>query len=750
MIKKESRKKPTVDRNAVYKRIRQSGVSGAIVLGAVCLALTMPLSASPAYAQMDNYTYYYNQAIEAYNAGQMTKAIESFEKSLPFASDISLGPVYNNIAATYISRAKYHLEKGDAQSAANDFRLSSFYIDYGWPEGVTQNQVHRQNKQTAQDNLKDFYRRMKIDPRDKKTHMELAKNLRLKGDFKAAIVEYGEVLKIDPKDTEAQKAMGDLFNVLNLPEKSAKYYQEAATTSSGGKGSDDIYVNLGTASYKNNDIDNAVIQFNKALEINPHNMAALNQLERIWHNEIKFNPTSVLGHANLASVLQKKKMYDQAMDQYKAAEHFANVRPGTSFDVKKLIRLNIGTLFQEKKDFRMALSAYDSVLAMDPQNKLAIYYKATLFKETGNVPGAIEGFNKVLAIEPGNEEAQKELFELITQHPDKNQMRADLKAYGDKYSSNALVQNRVGEIFHENKDYQNALYFYQRALALDSQQASTHANIGAVLQAMGREEDSLQAYRQAQELDPSNDTVNDLLASAQQNVGYNNFQKAVELQQQGQHREALTYLEKALESNPDSPEMIAAYGVSLQNLNELNKAIDQYQKAITKDSQNANYHYYLATAFHQKNDLGKARLEYEKALSLDSTLASAREALDSLAQAEASNSLNDAVEAFNKKQYPKAMSLIDKTLSHNGDNSIAHYYKGLIQEAQNNKTGAIVSYKAAVRYDPNFSDAYYAMALLMDEKNDKVGAKSAFQKFVQLAETEDDFVRYAKERLESL
>lgn len=730
--------------NQLFRRLHQPMM--AVLMG---LALTVPLGQQQAFAQMDNYTYYYNQAIEAYNAGKMTQALDAFEKSLPFAPEVSIAPVYNNIAATYISRAKYFMDKGDAQSAANDFRLAYYYIHYGWPEGMTQNQVHQENKETAKNNLKDFYRRMNIDPRDKKTHLELAKKLRLQGDFKAAIVEYGEVLNIDAKDAEAQKAMGDLFNVLNLPEKSAKYYEKAATAS-GGKGSDDIYVKLGTASYKNNDIDNAVVQFNKALEINPNNMAALNQLEHIWGNEIKFNPTSVLGHANLASVLQKKKMYDQALDQYKAAEHFANTQPNISFDIKKLIRLNIGTLFQEKKSFRDALSAYDSVLAYDPQNKLAIYYKATLFKETGNIPGAIEGFNKVLALEPGNEEAQKELFNLITQQPDKNQMRSDLKAYGDKYASNALVQNRVGEVFHENKDYQSALYFYQRALALDNTQASTHANIGAVLQAMGREEDSLEAYRKAQALDPNNNTVNELLSSAQQNIGYSNFQKAVELQQQGQHQQALSYLEKALKTNPDSPEMIAAYGVSLQNLNQLDKAIDQYQKAITRDSQNANYHYYLATAFHQKNDLGKARLEYEKALSLDNTLSSAKEALDSLAQAEASNYLNDAVEAFNRKQYPKAMTLIDKTLAQNGDNSIAHYYKGLIQEAQSNKAGAIVSYKAAVQYDANFSDAYYALALLLDEKNDKIGAKAAFQKFIQLAETEDDFVRYAKERLEAL
>ena len=173
-------------------------------------------------------------------------------------------------------------------------------------------------------------------------------------------------------------------------------------------------------------------------------------------------------------------------------------------------------------------------------------------------------------------------------------------------------------------------------------------------------------------------------------------------------------------------------------------------RAIAKKPDEATFHYYLATAYHQKKLTPQARQSYEKALALSPGMAEAQEGVDLLAQQEAGDKLQEAVNAFNSKKYPQALSLINQTLASNPQNAMAHYYKGLILNAQNKKPDAADSYRAAIQRDANFTDAYYALAILLDERNDKPGARQAFEKFVSLSSQEDDFVRYARERLDDL
>lgn len=725
-------------------------------VAAMLLACAVSTGAlSPGFAQGHDYVYYSNQATEYYNAGELTKAIEMFERALPLAQDISIPAVYNNVAATYMKRGNYfHSKMSDDEKALSDMRMACYYMIYGWPEGVEKKPLHKDNEGIARDNLNIYYRNLQINPADREKHMELARQLRLQGKFAEAIVEFGQAADLDSSAQEARKgealkAMGDLFNVLNRPHKSKKYYKLAAKTL-GNEAPDDLLVQLGNASYKAGDINDAVVQYNKALEANPGNEAALVQLEKIWLNEIKFNPQSVLGHANLAGVYQKRKKYEEALQQYKAAEYFASNNPSTQFEVKKLIRLNIGTLFQEKKQYQLALKAYDTVLQVEPNNVLANYYKATIYKDTGNYPAAFEAYNRVLSLQPDHEQAQADLLAMIQRLPTPEQVAQELKNYGDRFAANALVQTRVGEEFHEMKDYENAAVYYQRAIKLNPDMAAAHANLGAAYQALGREEDSLAAYQRARELNPDNETVQRLLKAAEESVGFKHYQQAVEYQQQGETELAAAEFEKALEIAPENPDILAAYGVSLQNGGKLDDAIHHYQKAIALKDGDATFHYYLGTAFHQKNMLDRARQQYEKALALNPEMAEAADAITLLAEQEAGNKLQEAVTAFNSKRYPQALSLINQTLGANPDNAMAHYYKGLILNAQNRKAEAVDSYRQAVLLNPDFGDAYYALAILLDEKNDKVGARRAFEKFVSLSQGENDFVRYAQERLADL
>lgn len=731
-------------------------LSAALILALGSAAFAEDYSNYDSTGNVDEYARYNDQASSAYNNGQLTQAIDLFEKAMSVAPEQSRPVVYNNLAVVYIRRGNYFLDRRQHDAALNDFRRAYFYLESAWPEGLERKPLHDKNRVVAKENLTIGYKNLQINPNDKTKHLEMAKQLRMQGKFPEAIVEYEQVVQLDRNNAVAAKALGDLFTVVNLPEKSKKYYATAVDRAGAtpdapaGIQTDETLVQLGNAQYKTGEIEKAVQNFDKALAINPTNVSALNMLEKIWLNEIKFKPDSVPGHANLGSIYQKKKMYDHALQQYNAAEHFAERDPKTAFETKKLIRLNLGTLFQEKKQYELAGKAYDTVLQVEPNHLLGNYYKATMLEEVGNLDGAMQAYNKVLSIDPNYKAAQTHLMALIKKQPDPAKQAAGLKQYADRYAANATIQAQIGEEFHQRKDLDAAAFYYNRAIQRDPNLASAWANLGAVYQAQGKDNESAEAFRKAQALDPGNDTFKQLAQEAVSNIGYKAYQEAANLQQQGKHAEAIIQFRKVLVTN-DTPEIRAAYGLSLQSTGQLDEAITQYQQALAKDTGNADYQYYLGTAYHQKSDLIKAQAAYQKAVSIQPGYKEAQDALASIAQAHAAAELEKAINAYNSKNYTGAMTAVNQALAKNNQDAMAHYYKGLILDAQNKQPNAIQSYREAIRHKPDFTDAYYALGVDLDTIKDEPGARNAFEKFLDLSGTnDDDFVKYARERVRAL
>lgn len=710
-------------------------------------------------AAYDQYAALSQQANEAIEKGELSRAIDLMEKALPLAPDASVPVLYNNLATIYMRRGNYYHDKEhDDKRALADFRVAAYYIDIGWPEGLERKPLHEGNLKIARDNLRIAYDNLKL-PNTKEKHLEMAKALRMQGLFKEALVEYAQVSAVESGNSESLTAMGDLFNVMNSPEKSKKYYQKLTQVNPNGA-SADVWARLGHAQDKTGEAAAALKSLNKALELDPGNMAALNLLETLWQRELKFNPANIAAHANLASILQKKKQYDDAMREYKAAEQLANQDPRTPFDIKRTIRLNMGTLMQETGKPDQAMEAYNTVLQVEPKNPLALYYKATLLRDTGKTAEAVATYFKVLDADPKNADTHEDLIALLFDPKYAEQTKPALAQYAQRVSDNADIQARVGETFHQRKEYERAVEYYRKALALNPKLAGVQANLGAALQAMGKTEEATLALKRAAELDPANATVKGLLVDVQAAAGYALTKQALDLQQSGQHHEALPIFEKALATDPDNPEMRFAYAVSLHNDKQLDKAIQEYQAVAAQAPGNAEYQYYLATALHQKGNLAAARKAYQESLRLKPDYPEAAEGLGLINQQESNTLLETAVAAYGRADYKKVLETTDAALKKSPENATAYYYQGLAYTASGKGSLAVQSYRSALRYDPSFTDGYYALGVALDQQNDKPGAQEAYQKFVELSESAlggdtataepNEYLKYAKDRLTAL
>jgi len=125
-------------------------------------------------------------------------------------------------------------------------------------------------------------------------------------------------------------------------------------------------------------------------------------------------------------------------------------------------------------------------------------------------------------------------------------------------------------IAHNMCDYQNAIIFYEKALAIDSNLPQVYIKIGNICLELNALHDAILYYQQAIELDKDNSYI------AYSNIGIV-FQKSNQIQ------EAKQYHEKALEINPNYT--IALYNLSLIYLLDKNyiKGFDYYRFRYSKE-----------------------------------------------------------------------------------------------------------------------------------------------------------------------
>lgn len=722
-------------------------------------AMVLPTSLPTAWAQVPDYAYYYNLGNQLYERGDLTKAIDAYKSALPLAKGQSVLVVYNNLSAILMRRGNAYINQRKLEESLADFRQAVYYLEWGWPEGEALNDKQQTNRDIARENLMVGYQNLGINPKDKSGHLKTAKALRQQGRFQESVVEYGQVVLVDKNNTEALKALGDLFNVLNAADKSKKYYQQAIAVLGPQQADSQLYTRLGTVQNKAGDIDGAVASLNMALEKNPDNTTALQQLEDIWLRELRFNNKSVLGHANYASILQKKKNFTAAQKEYELAEYHASLDPKTPLDVKKRIRINMGTFFQETRNFPMALKAYDSVLQLDANQPEVRVLRATVLKDMGQTDKAMA---EVLALATGPNppsNAVQTLMDWTQAIPNPQQQTQQWVDLANRLPGNAVFQTKAAESLHQQKQLEQALGYYQRASQLQPTEASHVGNMGAILQSLNRFDEAQAYLKKAATLDPKNPTYQQYLASAKQAADQERFAKAVQLQQAGKYPEAAKAYQLALQTAPGTPDILLNYGVCLQQAGRLPEAIAQYQAVLKQQPQSGQAAYLLGTVYHQQEQYTQASTYYAKALQDPSLEPDAKSACETALAAFRENSVNqklaDGMAAYEAKNYTAALTALNAALKEAPNNSTAHYYKALVLNDQNRTAEALASYERAVQADKGFKDAYFGLAVAYEKAKNPLKAKQTYQQYIQLAKqansaADADYIQYAQERLKAL
>lgn len=709
------------------------------------LAESYPLTRSQSqqhYKQPSvDYYQYSEQAMDAMRKGNTTKAIDLFKKAH------QLGPndtaIINNMAVAYNKRGVYYQNtKRQYENAANDYRLALFYLEHAWPNGIALSANAKKNSDVAHSNLEGTLKNLNKPVDDWKFHLEEGWSLRRKGKLKEAMIEFAWVTRLNPKHSDAWAAMGDIYRVHLLNPKAVESYQKAIEHAKAP--SDVLYEKLGSSLLKAGDRPKAVEQFNRAMAMNPTNRDVLLSLEQVWKQEIKVNPRNFSARVNLGAVYQQMERYDDAHAQYQIAERLSPNNP--------LIKLNMGLLFQAKGENAKAMAIFNEVLQKNPDNPQVLLSMAEIYREQGQTQKAEEALEKALNRAQDKKQILEQLIAVYSAKGDPVKIRQGWETYTKFFPADADVHYRAGLALHEQKDYTSAVGYYRKAIRLKPDNADAYANMGSALYAQKRFDEAKPALKKAIELNPDLDSVSSLLTAIDQEQSSKAYLEAARLHQDGKYADAVRSFEIAMKHNPDNADLQSRYGLSLQALKRYRDAEKAYDKAIKLDPKMAETYFYKATLYHEQNRLDDAHRLYEKAYTLNPQLAQAKEAAESLKAAGTQTKLSEALDAYNNQQYDRALRTAEAVLKSDPKNAYGHYIKGLVYDARDKTDLARHAYQKSVDLDPSFPDAVYALAVALDSLDKPGEAKTQYQRFIDLVkdQPEDEFVKYAKERLAAL
>ena len=178
----------------------------------------------------------------------------------------------------------------------------------------------------------------------------------------------------------------------------------------------------------------------------------------------------------------------------------------------------------------------------------------------------------------------------------------------------AIAQNNMGNLLAAQGRKEESVARYHLALAARPGYADAHNNIGAALAAEGKRDEAIREYELALREQPDD-------ADAHYNLG-------IALAAQGRREEALEQLRTVLRSKPESPEAHYNLGVILAGQGKTDEAIREYGLALQARPRYPEAHNNLGAALAAQGKFDEAIPHFQQALLIEPRYAAAQRNLE--------------------------------------------------------------------------------------------------------------------------
>ena len=703
------------------------------LLGLVCLlAVSSVLSMPEVYsASVSAFMQHYDSAQDFLAQGQYSSAIVEFRKALRINYMDNSARI--GLINSYLARATYYAnQEKNYDKSANDFRSALFYLKmFPTKEQSVQNSAAM--IASANENLNQCLKVTSFDTTASSRYKK-AEELRAMGNFSAAAYEFSQAAKNEKIAAEANVQIADLMKLLGNEQRSADYYNTALTL----KPTDSLLrMKYARTLDKLGRYDEAVEQYNNALAYSKNDMEVLYALERIYLKKLAQTPSDAELNANIGAIKQAQGDFDAALSYYAKAEQINPSNVNT--------RLNVGTLFQQKKDYLKAIKSYDSVLTLYPDNVQANLYKAQALSEMGNKKEALDLYKKVLSVDPANVIAKNEMIKVMQAalSPD------EYIAYLSQNSEDITMQNSLYDYavkLHKDNKTEDAIKAYKSVIKAGSKNVDAYVNLAICYAAVNDYKNAQNILNTAKSKFPGNnlvlktlkdveaDTISTALATASKSYENKDYQSAIS---------------QYLAIEPATEDSLLGLAASYQALENFSKAIDYYKKAETLAPKNAEIPYYIGYLYSEQQNWKDAELYLKKSLTLNPE-SEAKNLLNYVMQNFTISTLDEGIKLYETQNWESALSKFNEVIKKEASNAYAYYYRGLVYDELKKTQLAINDYVNVLKYTKDLPITNYMLAVDYDTLENYKEAYKYYNQFISTYTTDDEYLKYAKDRMEVL
>lgn len=698
-------------------------------LGTICcLIVSMSLIQGEAFsAPTGAFAEHYNAGQNYLMQNQYSSSIVEFRKALRINYLDNSARI--GLVNAYLARATYYAnQEKNYEKAANDFRSALFYLRiYPNKEQTVQNSAGM--IASATENLNQCLKVISFDT-TASSRFKKGAELRASGNLSAAAYEFLRAAQSEKLASEANINIGDILKSLGNEARSVDYYKTALdlTPNDGA-----LRMRYARTLDKLGRYDEALPEYNAALANSKGDMEILYALERIYLKKLAQTPSDAELNANIGAIKQAQGNFESALAYYGKAEQLNPSNVTT--------RLNVGTLFQQQKQYQKAIQSYDSVLTLYPNNTQALLYKAQVFQEMGDNKTALGLYKKILSIDPANAEAKSQIGSAMKETLSPSEYIAYLSQNG---SAEELYDYAYK--LHKESKTDDAISAYKLAIAKNSALVDAYVNLGICYASKDDYSNAINILNTAKSKFPTNNLVLKTLSDVQKDSHSTKLAQASSSYENKDYKRAI---QEYLAINPATEESLLGVAASYQALEDYNSAIEYYKKAEKINPKNAEIPYYIGYLYSEQKNWVLAETYLKKAVSINPN-SEAKELLSYVNQNGSLSILNEGIDLFEKNNYQTALIKFNDVLRKEANNAYAYYYRAMIYDEQKQHKLAISDYLNVLKYSNDFPIANYMVAVDYDTLENYKDAFKYYQIFVSKYTTQDEYLNYAKSRMEEL
>jgi tetratricopeptide (TPR) repeat protein len=512
--------------------------------------------------------------------------------------------------------------------------------------------------------IEEYRLALEADPTSEYLSSGLAELYARTGRIRDAVTEAQDILKRDPENLEAHRLLGHI-------------YLRSLGDMQGGNGSDNV-------------LKLAIQQYEEIVKLDPKSVDDHIMLGRLYHADnqmkkaqdeeqlaIKLSPDSEEAVATLAM------FYSEEGDASKAADTLSTI-PEASRSAK--LYLMLGGTYDQQKDYKKSIDAYQHAIALDRDNLDAIRGLAEALLNDGQTAKALQQFQVIADANPEDARTYVRIAEIYRRQGKLDQAVQSLKNAQSMVKESDQISYALAEIYQAQGRYDDAIQQLQSYLKSSENSVSPDdkdkrsiflERLGTVYRDNNQEQQAVDTFRQMLPLGDD---------SAKRG-----YQELIDTYREGKDWQKATDVAKeATEKLPNDRDLKIVYASQVADMGQPDAAIEQVKSMLKGNSDDRDVYVRLAMMYSRL----KRWPEAEAALDKADQLSSKPEDRQEVAFLRASG-------YERQKKYTEAEDLFRKLIKESPDNAAALNYLGyMMADRGENLDEALGLIKKAVDQEP--------------------------------------------------